>query len=34
MSVVVAGANVHGTKLLPIALDSMVLERPDSDWSN
>ena len=29
LSVVVAGANVHDTKLLAITLDSIVVERPD-----
>ena len=27
---VVAGANVHDTKLLALTLDSIVVERPDS----
>ena len=30
LSVVVAGANVHDTKLLAITLDSIVVERPDA----
>ena len=30
LSVVVAGANVHDTKLLALTLDSIVVERPDS----
>ena len=30
LSVVVAGANVHDTKLLAITLDSMVVERPEA----
>ena len=30
LSLVVAGANVHDTKLLAITLDSIVVERPDA----
>ena len=30
MSLVVAGANVHDTKLLALTLDSIVVERPDT----
>ena len=30
LGVVVAGANIHDTKLLAIALDSIVVERPDT----
>ena len=30
LSVVVAGANVHDTKLVALTLDSIVVERPDS----
>ena len=30
LSVVVAGANVHDTKLLALTLDSIVVERPDA----
>ena len=30
MSLVVAGANVHDTKLLAMTLDSIVVERPDT----
>ena len=30
MSLVVAGANVHDTKLLALTLDSRVVERPDT----
>lgn len=30
LSVVVAGANVHDTKLLAVTLDSIVVERPEA----
>ena len=30
MSLVVAGANVHDTKLLALTLESIVVERPDT----
>ena len=34
LSLVVAGANVHDTKLLALTLDSIVVERPDTGTEN